>query len=204
MRRPAALRVDLSDLLTADPIATDALRRVRRGGRWRWRHTALPAGQDRDSASGSTKSADRSSGCPECCVGSKLYRGPSAVVASVRSLPSRATKRTARPLHCSCYRPPSLRSSTHGDLRPAQDEAKSSVARALRMKPLSALVLLAGIPRAAFAQAAIAGSVTDPSDAPIPGVLVEASSPCAHREGSHRRHRWQRPVPDRRLATGHL
>ena len=45
------------------------------------------------------------------------------------------------------------------------------------MKALPLLVLLAGIPRAAFAQAAIAGSVTDPSDAPIGGVLVEASSP---------------------------
>ena len=46
------------------------------------------------------------------------------------------------------------------------------------MKALLLLVLLAGIPGAAFAQAAIAGSVTDPSDAPIPGVLVEASSPA--------------------------
>ena len=46
------------------------------------------------------------------------------------------------------------------------------------MKPLLLLVLLAGIPRVAFAQAAIAGSVTDPSDTPISGVLVEASSPA--------------------------
>ena len=46
------------------------------------------------------------------------------------------------------------------------------------MKALLLLVLLAGIPRAAFAQAAIAGSVTDPSDTPIPGVIVEASSPA--------------------------
>jgi hypothetical protein len=46
------------------------------------------------------------------------------------------------------------------------------------MKSLLLLVLLAGIPRAAFSQAAIAGSVTDPSDTPIRGVLVEASSPA--------------------------
>ena len=46
------------------------------------------------------------------------------------------------------------------------------------MKALVLLVLLAAIPRAVFAQAAIAGSVTDPSDAPISGVLVEASSPA--------------------------
>jgi len=46
------------------------------------------------------------------------------------------------------------------------------------MRALVIFVLLAVIPGAAFAQAAIAGSVTDPSDAPIPGVLVEASSPA--------------------------
>jgi hypothetical protein len=36
----------------------------------------------------------------------------------------------------------------------------------------------AGTPVAAFAQAAIAGSVRDPSGAPLPGVIVEASSPA--------------------------
>lgn len=46
------------------------------------------------------------------------------------------------------------------------------------MKALLLLVLLAGFPRAGLAQAAVAGSVTDPSDTPIPGVLVEASSPA--------------------------
>ena len=46
------------------------------------------------------------------------------------------------------------------------------------LKALLLLVWLAGIPSAAFAQAAIAGAVTDPSGAPIRGVLVEASSPA--------------------------
>src|SRR5262245_46997447 len=46
------------------------------------------------------------------------------------------------------------------------------------MKALVLFVLLTATPRAAFAQAAIGGAVTDPSDAPIPGVLVEASSPA--------------------------
>ena len=52
-----SVRVDLSDLLTADPIAIDALRRVRAAG-------AEVAGIPRfllaklDSESGSTKSAD--------------------------------------------------------------------------------------------------------------------------------------------------
>src|SRR5262245_48306039 len=46
------------------------------------------------------------------------------------------------------------------------------------MKALVLFVLFAATPWAAFAQAAIAGLVTDPSDAPIPGVLVEASSPA--------------------------
>ena len=46
------------------------------------------------------------------------------------------------------------------------------------MKAFLFLILLAGVPRAAFAQAALAGSVTDPSAAPMPGVIVEASSPA--------------------------
>ena len=46
------------------------------------------------------------------------------------------------------------------------------------MKALLLVVLLAGFPRAALAQASIAGAVTDPSDTPIRGVLVEASSPA--------------------------
>jgi hypothetical protein len=46
------------------------------------------------------------------------------------------------------------------------------------MKTLVLLAVLAGSPSAAFAQAAIAGTVRDPSDAVLPGVLVEASSPA--------------------------
>ena len=45
------------------------------------------------------------------------------------------------------------------------------------MKALLLVVLLAGIPGAALAQASIAGAVTDQSDTPIPGVIVEAISP---------------------------
>jgi hypothetical protein len=47
-----------------------------------------------------------------------------------------------------------------------------------RMKTLVLLAVLACSPSAAFAQAAIAGTVRDPSDAVLPGVLVEASSPA--------------------------
>ena len=45
------------------------------------------------------------------------------------------------------------------------------------MKTLVVLALMAGIPATAYAQPAIAGLVRDPSGAPIPGVVVEASSP---------------------------
>jgi hypothetical protein len=44
------------------------------------------------------------------------------------------------------------------------------------MKTLGILAWLVGIPVAAFAQAAIAGSVSDPSGEPVPGVAVEATS----------------------------
>ena len=44
------------------------------------------------------------------------------------------------------------------------------------MKTVGILAWLVGIPAAAFAQAAIAGSVSDPSGAPVPGVAVEATS----------------------------
>ena len=40
------------------------------------------------------------------------------------------------------------------------------------------LVCMAGLPAVAFGQAAIAGSVTDSSGAPMAGVTVEASSPA--------------------------
>ena len=40
------------------------------------------------------------------------------------------------------------------------------------------LALAGGVPVAAFGQAAIGGQVSDPSGAPIPGVVVEASSPA--------------------------
>jgi len=42
---------------------------------------------------------------------------------------------------------------------------------------LVALVGIAFLPVAAFAQAAIAGTVKDPSGAVLPGVTVEAASP---------------------------
>src|SRR5258707_14917269 len=44
------------------------------------------------------------------------------------------------------------------------------------MKSLAIWACLLGTPAAAFAQAAIAGWVSDPSDAPMPGVAVEATS----------------------------
>ena len=44
------------------------------------------------------------------------------------------------------------------------------------MKTLAILFFLLNIPAAAFAQAAIAGSVRDSSGAPVPGVVVEATS----------------------------
>ncbi len=44
------------------------------------------------------------------------------------------------------------------------------------MKTLGILAWLVGVPAAAFAQAAIAGSVSDPSGVPVPGVAVEATS----------------------------
>jgi hypothetical protein len=48
-----------------------------------------------------------------------------------------------------------------------------------RVRPLLVVIFVwAGAPAAAFAQAAIAGSVKDSSGAPLPGVFVEASSPA--------------------------
>ena len=44
------------------------------------------------------------------------------------------------------------------------------------IKTLGILAWLVGVPAAAFAQAAIAGAVSDPSGAPVPGVAVEATS----------------------------
>ncbi|HEY7058216.1 MAG TPA: carboxypeptidase-like regulatory domain-containing protein, partial [Vicinamibacterales bacterium] len=41
---------------------------------------------------------------------------------------------------------------------------------------ISALLAYAGGTSLVFAQASIAGSVTDPSDVPLPGVIVEATS----------------------------
>jgi Carboxypeptidase regulatory-like domain len=46
------------------------------------------------------------------------------------------------------------------------------------VKALVLLTWMAGIPVTSFAQAAIAGSVTDSSGTPMPGVIVEASSPA--------------------------
>src|SRR4029453_19313828 len=46
------------------------------------------------------------------------------------------------------------------------------------MKLLLMLACLLGLPAATFAQAAIAGSVRDPSGAVLPGVAVQASSPA--------------------------
>src|SRR5262245_2220549 len=46
------------------------------------------------------------------------------------------------------------------------------------LKTLAILACLAGMPAVAFAQSAIAGSVTDGSGAPMAGVAVEASSPA--------------------------
>jgi len=43
---------------------------------------------------------------------------------------------------------------------------------------LACLAFVALVPGAAFAQAAIGGSASDPSGAPVPGVLVEAASPA--------------------------
>ncbi len=45
------------------------------------------------------------------------------------------------------------------------------------MKTLYILVLTAGTPSFAFAQGAIAGSVTDGSGVPLPAVIVQAASP---------------------------
>src|SRR5262245_44696315 len=44
------------------------------------------------------------------------------------------------------------------------------------MKTLLMLACLVGVPTSAFAQAALSGTVKDPSGAPISGVVVEASS----------------------------
>ena len=46
------------------------------------------------------------------------------------------------------------------------------------MKTLYFLALMAAAPSVAFAQAAIAGSVKDGSGAPLPGVMVQATSPA--------------------------
>jgi hypothetical protein len=46
------------------------------------------------------------------------------------------------------------------------------------MKGLLILLAVTGITTRAYAQAAIAGSVNDPSGAPRPGVTVEVSSPA--------------------------
>ena len=46
------------------------------------------------------------------------------------------------------------------------------------MKVLPLLCVMAGVPAAALGQGAIAGSVRDPSGAPLPGVAVTATSPA--------------------------
>src|SRR6476619_6150278 len=46
------------------------------------------------------------------------------------------------------------------------------------MKTLVFLAWMACVPGPAFAQAAIGGSASDSSGAPVPGVLVEAASPA--------------------------
>jgi hypothetical protein len=47
-----------------------------------------------------------------------------------------------------------------------------------RFASLAMLAWMVGFPAKALAQASITGSVTDPSGAPISGVIVEASSPA--------------------------
>jgi len=46
------------------------------------------------------------------------------------------------------------------------------------MKGLLVLLAITGITGKAYARAAIAGSVEDPSGAPRPGVTIEVSSPA--------------------------
>src|SRR5687767_14251380 len=53
-----------------------------------------------------------------------------------------------------------------------------SRSRGPAMRNLAILACLLAIPPAAFGQAAIVGSVTDPSGAALPGVTVEAVSPA--------------------------
>ena len=52
------------------------------------------------------------------------------------------------------------------------------VARRVAMTMGAVALMVAALPAAAYAQAAIAGTVKDASDALMPGVTVEAASPA--------------------------
>ena len=68
----------------------------------------------------------------------------------------------------------------------------------------AALLLLAGMPAAAYAQASITGVVRDTSGAVLPGVTVEVSSPVLIEKIADDRHRRVRAVPDHPAPPWHL
>jgi hypothetical protein len=72
----------------------------------------------------------------------------------------------------------------------------------LSISAFLALAFIIFAPTSGFAQSAIAGVVTDASNAVLPGVTVEAFQSCAYRKGAHRHDRRKRAVPDRRPRPG--
>ena len=77
----------------------------------------------------------------------------------------------------------------------------------LRMASCFTIVVLScALPSRVWAQQAsgIAGAVTDPSGAVLPGVTVEAASPALIERIAVGRHRQCGAVRDRRFATGDL
>ena len=66
---------------------------------------------------------------------------------------------------------------------------------------VASIVLLPAAARAQVEQNSITGVARDASGGVLPGVTVEVASPALIEKVRNNRHRWYRPVPDRRICS---
>ena len=81
---------------------------------------------------------------------------------------------------------------------------RGGMVSATAMRTLAFLVFVVTVPVAAFGQPAIGGMVSDPSGAPMAGVLVEASSTALIEKTTEDADRCSRPLPHGGSGARHV